>query len=334
MPRRPREDGVDTWHHVMNRGIARRPMFENRRDMRFFLALLAREVRRGTLEIHAFSVMLTHYHLLVRSPEGRLSEAMQRIQTNYSRWFNRSRKRDGPLVRNRFLSCPVHDYDYRRNLVTYIHDNAVAAGVVASPGDYRWTSAWHWGRETMPRWLATDWIRTEMKARHATTVEEAFPSRLDDDFRAWVERKLSRRLPEEFEEATMRHVASPRTVEWAIRKTRLADGTRPFHPISPARIVEAVVQKAMRVVGPMLGHFKSRSRDAWRNLRGGVLRALSGCTQHEIGRRIDRHNSTACRDLKEHRGLLENVPRYRELHTSITAEVLDEIRRIAPTVIA
>jgi len=28
-------------------------MFENRQDMRFFLALVAREVRRGTLEIHA-----------------------------------------------------------------------------------------------------------------------------------------------------------------------------------------------------------------------------------------------------------------------------------------
>ena len=334
MARRPREDGVDTWHHVMNRAIAKRPMFENRLDMRVFLALLAREVRRGTLEIHAYSLMLTHFHLLVRSPVGRLSAAMQRVQTSYSRWFNRSRRRDGALVRGRFLSCPVHDLAYRRNLVSYIHDNAIDAGVVANQGDYRWSSAWHWERPNRPRWLATDWITVEIRARGARTLEEAFPRRLDEDFRRWVERKLSRRLPEELADATMRHVAAPRTVRWAIRKTQLADGTRPFHPLSPARIVEAVVHKALRIAGPLLGHFKRRQRDAWTNLRAGVLRALSGCTQHEIGLRLDRHNSTVCRDLKQHRELLETVPGYESLHTAITSAVLEEIRRRAPTVIA
>lgn len=45
MPRRPRFDAPGLLHHVMNRGIARRRVFETRRDMRYFLALLAVEVR-------------------------------------------------------------------------------------------------------------------------------------------------------------------------------------------------------------------------------------------------------------------------------------------------
>lgn len=68
----------------MNRGIARRSVFESRADVRYFLSRLARAVRRRELEVHAYCVMTTHYHLLVRSPLGRLSEGMRRIQNDSS----------------------------------------------------------------------------------------------------------------------------------------------------------------------------------------------------------------------------------------------------------
>ncbi|MFT5478904.1 MAG: putative transposase, partial [Planctomycetota bacterium] len=67
----------------MNRGIARRSMFESRDDIRYFMACLARGVRRGQIEIHAWCVMTTHYHLLVYSPRGELSVAMGRAQNDY-----------------------------------------------------------------------------------------------------------------------------------------------------------------------------------------------------------------------------------------------------------
>ena len=97
MARKPRLDGPDTWHHVMNRPIGRRTLFENDADFRYFLSLLAQQVRAGRLEIHAYSLMLTHFHLLVRSVKGELSEAMRQIQYRYSRRFNRTRMRDGSL---------------------------------------------------------------------------------------------------------------------------------------------------------------------------------------------------------------------------------------------
>ncbi len=81
MARRTRNDGPDTWHHVMNRAIARRSLFETPEDIRFFLAGVARAVRRGHLEVHAWCVLTTHFHMLVRSPQGRLSEVM-RLQRN------------------------------------------------------------------------------------------------------------------------------------------------------------------------------------------------------------------------------------------------------------
>ena len=52
MARRPRMDDQGSWHHIMNRAVARRPLFENRHDVRLFLAHLAQEVRAGNLEVH------------------------------------------------------------------------------------------------------------------------------------------------------------------------------------------------------------------------------------------------------------------------------------------
>lgn len=74
MPRIPRQDEPGRWHHVFNRAIARRTLFERREDYRFFLANLARAVHRREIEIHAYCLMGTHYHLLVRSPHAKLLE--------------------------------------------------------------------------------------------------------------------------------------------------------------------------------------------------------------------------------------------------------------------
>ena len=63
----------------MNRGIARRTVFETRRDARYFLALLAVEVRSGRLRVYAFSLLTTHFHLLVASPQGDISGVMRRV---------------------------------------------------------------------------------------------------------------------------------------------------------------------------------------------------------------------------------------------------------------
>ena len=65
MPRLPRRDAPGRWFHVMNRGIARRTVFESREDVRYFLSRVARAVRRGEIEVHSFCIMATHFHLLV-----------------------------------------------------------------------------------------------------------------------------------------------------------------------------------------------------------------------------------------------------------------------------
>ena len=75
-------------------------------------------------------------------------------------------------------------------------------------------------------------------------------------------------------------------------------------------------------MGPLLGFFSRRAKDAWCVLRAGVLRLLSGCSHREIGLRVARHASTVSRDIRDHARLLKASPRYERITSELAAAVL------------
>ncbi len=289
MPRVIRDDDIGSWHHVMNRGIARRPVFESRTDVRLFLSKVARIVRRGDLELHAYAVMTTHFHLLVRSPCGHLSKALAWVELEYVRWFNRSRKRDGPLFRGRFRSCPITNDVYRRTIELYVDANPVTARLVTAAADYPWCSAHHQQRASWPRWLAgrpVDSGRDRSAASDASAGAEG-----DVKTAVWlVERRLrSRRgrdLQDPFDELV--HSSPSRVLDWMRRKARIADGTTPGLPVATP---DAVLQ----ALGPPVGADRRR-----RATTSGLLRSLCGLEWREIGALLQISSTTAHDAAVEH----------------------------------
>jgi putative transposase len=65
---------------------------------------------------------------------------MQALGRRYVRYFNYSYRRSGTLWEGRFKSCVVDAEDYLLLCQRYIELNPVRAGMVTSPGDYRWSS--------------------------------------------------------------------------------------------------------------------------------------------------------------------------------------------------
>ena len=51
--------------------------------------------------------MPNHYHLLVETPAGNLSRAIQWLNSSYGVWFNRRHQRVGHLLQGRFQSVVV-----------------------------------------------------------------------------------------------------------------------------------------------------------------------------------------------------------------------------------
>jgi REP element-mobilizing transposase RayT len=183
------------WYHVTNRGLERRAIFREPSDRKRFLRLLAEASDRFALEVHAFCLMGNHYHLLVRTPDGNLSEAMRHLDGVYTQRFNRAHGRDGPLFRGRFASVLVQADRHLLCAARYIHLNPVEARLVERPEDWPPSSY----RAYLDPRRAAPWLRTRVilgwfgsagaRARHREFVEQG----LDAATASFFER--SRRPP-------------------------------------------------------------------------------------------------------------------------------------------
>jgi REP element-mobilizing transposase RayT len=152
-----RVDYDGAWHHVMNRGARREPIFTCASDGRAFLDIIGEQADRTGIEVHAYCLMGNHYHLLVRTPAARLSDFMQHVGSTYTRRFNHRRGYDGPLFRGRFLSKVVDSDAYLSVVSRYIHRNPLDVRPAVSLDTYRWSSYGAYvGMAVRPVWLTTD----------------------------------------------------------------------------------------------------------------------------------------------------------------------------------
>jgi REP element-mobilizing transposase RayT len=169
------------WYHVVNRGNRREALFRTDTDRQQFLGRVAELPDRFRTEIHAFVLMDNHYHLLMRTPDANLSEAIRWLQVSYSSAFNWAHGIRGPLFQGRFRSLLIEDVPGVVEVARYLHLNPVRirglglgkaerrqarVAVLADPGaalvqerlrvldEYPWSS-WrvYAGAEDRPAWL-------------------------------------------------------------------------------------------------------------------------------------------------------------------------------------
>ena len=325
--RRPRGDDPGTWHHVFNRGIAKRTLFEGRDDVRFFLAELARAVRRGDVEVHAFAVLTTHFHLLLRSLRGRLAFAMQQIQTKYSRRFNRGRKRDGALVRGRYGSKLVDSLRYRRILVGYIDRNAVRAGLCRQASEYPFCSARWYARLEGPPWLERSWVESEVRLACRRTAYEptAYSAHFESsEAEATVVAARLRSTAIEDPLDDLVGAAPPVVEAWMKRKAQLADGTEPGLPLLTrselTRVLDATDRRSW-LVRPT-----QKARDGWAIARTALERELCGATFTECATGLGSTIAVARKLYAQHKHLLDSDPEYATRVTELARQALAACR--------
>jgi len=123
MARPLRIDIPGAWYHVTARGNERRPIFRGDRDFARLVEILEEMVGRYRLRLHGYVLMENHYHLIVETPGGNLSRAMQWLNVSYSAWFNRRHRRSGHLFQGRFKAVIVEPREWGLELSRYVHLN-------------------------------------------------------------------------------------------------------------------------------------------------------------------------------------------------------------------
>ena len=159
MPRSQRRDHEGAWQHVMNRGLDRQAVFRSDDDRQVFYDCLAAAMPRYGVQVHAWCLLDNHFHLLLFSEGGRLSDAMRFLGGRFTQRINYRDGRDGPIFRGRFTSVAVKSDAHLVQVSRYIHRNPVEAGLVAQPWLWPWSSAQAYlGLVRTPAWLHTEAI--------------------------------------------------------------------------------------------------------------------------------------------------------------------------------
>ena len=127
MPRKRRPVHADRIYHVFNRGNFREPIFETPGAVSAFLKALDETLKLYRWEVYAYAIMPNHYHLCLRTPDGDLSDGMQRFLTAFSTRFNRFREESGHIFQGRFKSTVAPKGMSVRRVIDYVHLNPLRA---------------------------------------------------------------------------------------------------------------------------------------------------------------------------------------------------------------
>jgi putative transposase len=141
MPRLARAVAPGLPHHVTQRGNRCQKTFLCTDDCLLYLALMAEECDRFSVDIWAYCLMPNHSQLIAVPPTPEaLRKAVGEAHRRYTLEVNEREGWRGHLWQGRFSSF-VMDERYLLNAARYIELNPVRAGLVQHPGDYVWSSA-------------------------------------------------------------------------------------------------------------------------------------------------------------------------------------------------
>ncbi len=139
MARLPRTHVVDGWYEVSARGWGGQAIFRDAAEGADFMARLWELSSRFGVEVHAYVLLPDHYHLLLRTPRGNLSRAVQWLNTGYGIWWSRRHHPGGRVFHGRFRSVlleegsSVLEASLRLHLAPVVGAQAGAAGPDADP---------------------------------------------------------------------------------------------------------------------------------------------------------------------------------------------------------
>lgn len=169
-------------------------IFEDPRSCGLFLALLDDVVQEFHLRCWNYCVMPNHYHLTLEPTLPNLSAAMQKLDGEYARWWNRRHARVGHAFQGRFGDQIVQREGYLLNVCRYVALNPVRAGLVKRPEDWRWSSyAATIGLRPAPAFLDADATLSQFAPGEEPLLQSRFRSYVlgepdeiaDERIRSW-----------------------------------------------------------------------------------------------------------------------------------------------------
>ncbi|MCB5267802.1 MAG: transposase [Candidatus Cloacimonetes bacterium] len=161
-------------YHLYNHAVFGSLLFKDNADYKICLKLIKEHHDCRSFAIMALCLMPNHYHILIKQlSETPPFEFMNKVWLRYAKYYNKRYARHGSIFAGKAQHKLV-DYEvYMAQLIAYIHNNPVSAGIVQLPGDWPWSTFQEWaGKRTLipyERYISEEYI--EYLERHAELLE-------------------------------------------------------------------------------------------------------------------------------------------------------------------
>ncbi len=131
---------VDLVYHVNSKAVDRTRLFRDDVDRLAFRTLLQKETVRSDWSVLAYSLLTTHFHVLLRLRKPTLSSGFQHLKSVYARSHNRRHARTGALWQRRFYDSIVESESHLYEAIRYVALNAPRANACGRPEEWPWAS--------------------------------------------------------------------------------------------------------------------------------------------------------------------------------------------------
>ncbi|WP_291636092.1 transposase, partial [Clostridium sp.] len=130
-------------YHITTRGNNKNDIFKDEEDFKAYLTTLGEALiyySHTNYELVAYCLMDNHVHLIIKTGEEPLTRIMRRINSIYTKYFNRKYNYIGHLFQAKYFSKLIESDKQILEASRYVHLNPVKAKMVSIPEKYQWTS--------------------------------------------------------------------------------------------------------------------------------------------------------------------------------------------------
>jgi len=141
MSRTLRISGPGAIHHIISRCNNEKHLFLRNEDFNMYLKMIAKHKKDFKFKLYHYGLLHNHTHLQMEiGKKVSVSEIMQRINGEFASWYNYKHGRKGHFWQGRFKSTLIEDENYFIRCGVYIELNAVRAGLVRNPQQWKYSS--------------------------------------------------------------------------------------------------------------------------------------------------------------------------------------------------
>jgi REP element-mobilizing transposase RayT len=124
----------------MMRGINKEMIFRNDNFKAIFKAIFLNKLEECDVEVAAYCIMDNHIHIVLKGNLDEICALLRGTNTAFAMKLNTSMDRVGHVFQGRYKSEEILGDYHLLQVIRYVHNNPVKAGMTSGCGDYHWSS--------------------------------------------------------------------------------------------------------------------------------------------------------------------------------------------------